>query len=205
MSNPVIDAQAHSTWLTLPDPSTLDAETAALLDKAHANVGFLPNVFVAYTLRPDHMMRWIKLFNAILRGESGLTPAEREMIGVAVSAENRCLYCLVSHGAELRQLTGDPVLADQIGLDYRRARLEDRTRAMLDYAVKLTRSPVECNAADIKALRSVGFSDRDIFDIAETTAMFNFTNRLASATGMQPNLEYYSQARQSADPGSLPE
>jgi uncharacterized peroxidase-related enzyme len=174
---------------------SLDDETRTLLDKARANVGFLPNVFAVYSIRPDHMLRWIRLFNAVTRGESELTPAEREMIGVAVSAENRCLYCLVSHGAELRQLTGDPMLADQIGHDYRRAQLDERTRAMLDYAVKLTRTPVECDADDIAQLRSMGFSDQAIFDIAETAAMFNFTNRLASATGMLPNQEYYTQAR----------
>ncbi len=182
-------------WLTLPERERLDDETRALLDKAQANVGFLPNVFAVYTMRPDHMLRWIRLFNAVTRGESELSPAEREMIGVAVSAENRCLYCLVSHGAELRQLTGDPILADQIGHDYRRAALDDRTRAMLDYAVKLTRTPVECSEADVAHLRTLGFSDQAIFDIAETAAMFNFTNRLASATGMLPNHEYYAQAR----------
>lgn len=189
----------HIAWLTLPDPTTLDVETLTLLDKACANVGFLPNVFSVYTIRSDHMLRWIKLFNAIMRGESSLTPAEREMIGVVVSAENRCLYCLVSHGAELRQLLGDPILAEQISYDYRRAPLDVRTRAMLDYVVKLTRTPVECCEADIEHLRACGFTDRDIFDIAETAAMFNFTNRLASATGMQPNHEYYSQARQPID------
>ncbi len=196
MSDPITNRIA---WLTLPDPTTLDAETLALLDKACVNVGFLPNVFSVYTIRPDHMLRWIKLFNAMMRGEAGLTPAEREMIGVVVSAENRCLYCLVSHGAELRQLLGDPILAEQISYDYRRASLDARTRAMLDYAVKLTRTPVECCEADIERLRAHGFTDRDIFDIAEIAAMFNFTNRLASATGMQPNHEYYSQARQSID------
>ncbi len=186
---------APPSWLTLPAMESLDDETRTLLDKARANVGFLPNVFAVYSIRPDHMLRWIRLFNAVTRGESELTPAEREMIGVAVSAENRCLYCLVSHGAELRQLTGDPMLADQIGHDYRRAQLDERTRAMLDYAVKLTRTPVECDADDIAQLRSMGFSDQAIFDIAETAAMFNFTNRLASATGMLPNQEYYTQAR----------
>lgn len=190
-----VDGAAPISWLTLPDEAGLDDDTRTLLGKARANVGFLPNVFAVYTLRPDHLLRWIRLFNAVTRGESELTPAEREMIGVAVSAENRCLYCLVSHGAELRQLTGDPVLADQISHDYRRAQLDERTRAMLDYAVKLTRTPVKCDAEDIAHLRSVGFSDQAIFDIAETAAMFNFTNRLASATGMLPNREYYTQAR----------
>ena len=195
MVEPSADGAAPISWMTLPDEATLDDETRTLLEKARSNVGFLPNVFAVYTIRPDHMLRWIRLFNAVTRGESELTPAEREMIGVAVSAENRCLYCLVSHGAELRQLTGDPMLADQVGHDYRRAQLDERTRAMLDYAVKLTRTPVECDADDLTHLRNVGFSDQAIFDIAETAAMFNFTNRLASATGMLPNREYYTQAR----------
>ena len=183
------------TWLDLPAATALDADTQALLAKAQANVGFLPNVFAAYTIRQDHFLRWIKLFNAIMRGESVLTPAERELIGIVVSAENRCLYCLVSHSADLRQLTGDPVLAEQVAVDYRRAPLDTRTRAMLDYAVKITRTPVECNEDDVQHLRTLGFTDQAIFDVIETAAMYNFTNRLASATGMLPNREYYSLGR----------
>ena len=187
--------QQQLSWLTLPDEQDLDEETRTLLAKARRNVGFLPNVFAAFTIRSSHLLRWIRHFNEVMRGESELTPGEREMIGVVVSAENRCLYCLVSHGAELRQQLGDPLLAEQIGYDYRRAPLDERTRAMLDYAVKITRTPVECNPDDIARLRSLGFSDQAIFDIAETAAMYNFTNRLASATGMQPNAEYYGMAR----------
>ena len=183
------------SWLNLPDEATLDEETRTLLGKARRNVGFLPNVFAAYTVRPEHLRRWIKHFTEIMRGESELTPAEREMIGVVVSAENHCLYCLVSHGAELRQLLGDPVLADRISYDYRRAGLGQRALAMLNYAVKITRTPVECCEADVQYLRNVGFSDEAIFDIAETAAMYNFTNRLASATGMLPNQEYHAVGR----------
>lgn len=183
------------SWLNLPDEAALDEETRTLLGKARRNVGFLPNVFAAYTVRPEHLRRWIKHFTEIMRGTSELTPAEREMIGVVVSAENHCLYCLVSHGAELRQLLGDPVLADRISYDYRRAGLGQRTLAMLNYAVKITRTPVECSEADVQHLRNVGFSDEGIFDIAETAAMYNFTNRLASATGMLPNLEYHAVGR----------
>ena len=183
------------SWLNLPDEAALDEETRTLLGKARRNVGFLPNVFAAYTVRPEHLRRWIKHFTEIMRGTSELTPAEREMIGVVVSAENHCLYCLVSHGAELRQLLGDPVLADRISYDYRRAGLGQRALAMLNYAVKITRTPVECCEADVQHLRNVGFSDEGIFDIAETAAMYNFTNRLASATGMLPNLEYHAVGR----------
>jgi uncharacterized peroxidase-related enzyme len=188
-------ATERITWLNLPAESTLDEETRTLLAKARANVGFLPNVLAAYTLRPEKLKRWIRLFNAIMRGDSRLTPAEREMIGVVVSAENHCLYCLVAHGAELRQLLGDPVLGERIAFDYRRAGLDERTTAMLDYAVKLTRTPVECNEADVQHLRNLGLADETIFDIAETAAMYNFTNRLASATGMLPNREYHAMAR----------
>lgn len=183
------------SWLNVPPEETLDEETRTLLGKARRNVGFLPNVFAAYTVRPEHLRRWIKHFTEIMRGESELTPAEREMIGVVVSSQNHCLYCLVSHGAELRQLTGDAVLSDRISYDYRRAGLDARTLAMLDYAVKITRTPVECSEADIEVLRALGFSDQAIFDIAETAAMYNFTNRLASATGMMPNQEYHTLGR----------
>jgi AhpD family alkylhydroperoxidase len=167
-----------------------------------------------------------------MQGESELSAAEREMISVIVSSENQCLYCLVSHGAELhqalattlrqvpvrqaqgrlRQAQEDPqegsqdatlgdspteaeILGDRITLDYRRAGLNERTTAMLDYAVKITRQPVECSEADIERLRQLGFSDQAIFDIAEVAAMFNFTNRLASATGMLPNREYHRLGR----------
>lgn len=193
--DPQAPAADRIAWLALPAEETLDEETRTLLGKARRNVGFLPNVFATYTIRPEHLRRWIRHFNEIMRGESDLTPAEREMIGVVVSAENHCLYCLVSHGAELRQLLGDPVLGDQISYDYRRSGLDQRTMAMLDYAVKLTRTPVECNEIDLQQLRTHGFSDEAIFDIAETAAMYNFTNRMASATGMIPNREYHQLGR----------
>jgi uncharacterized peroxidase-related enzyme len=117
------------------------------------------------------------------------------MISVVVSSENHCLYCLVSHGADLRQALADEILGDRITLDYRRAGLNERTTAMLDYAVKITRKPVECSEADVEQLRKLGFSDQAIFDIAEVSAMFNFTNRLASAAGMLPNREYHRLGR----------
>ena len=117
------------------------------------------------------------------------------MICLAVSAENSCLYCLVSHGSDLRRLTEDPILSDRVTYDWRRAGLDERTEAMLGYASKLTKSPIDCDQADLEHLRAVGFSDQAIFDIAETTAMFNFTNRLASASGMLPNPEYHALHR----------
>lgn len=183
------------SWLTIPDEENLDPDLQKLFAKAKANLGFVPNVFWGFMIRPSHFRLWFNHFRELMQGESELSPAEREMISVVVSAENRCLYCLVSHGADLRVALGDGVLGDRITLDYRRAGLDERTTAMLDYAVKITRTPVECNEADVAQLCELGFSDEAIFDIAETAAMFNFTNRLASATGMMPNREYHTTGR----------
>lgn len=183
------------TWLSVPGAEVQDERMRKLFDKAREALGFVPNVFLTFSLRPTHFQPWFSHFRELLQGDSELSQAEREMIGVVVSSQNHCLYCLVSHGADLRRLLEDPVLGDRIVLDYRRAGLDDRTLAMLDYAVKITLRPVECSEADIAHLRSLGFSDQAIFDIAEVAAMFNFTNRLASATGMLPNREYHTIAR----------
>ncbi len=189
------DAEERIAWLPVPDEATLDDDLKSLFERARTKLGFVPNVFRVYAFRPERFRRWRAHFNEVTIGESELTPAEREMIAVVVSAENHCLYCLTAHGASLRDLLGDQVLGDRITLDYRRAGLDERTTAMLDYAVKITRSPVECSEADIERLRALGFSDEAIFDIAETAAMYNFTNRMASATGMLPNREYHMQGR----------
>lgn len=184
------------SWLAVTAEEDLDPDLQKLWARARAKLGFVPNVFLAYMTRPGHFRHWFNHFRELMQGESDLTPAEREMICLAVSSENGCLYCLISHGAELRVLLKDEILADRITLDYRRAGLDARTEAMLDYAVKITRTPIECSEADVEALRGHGFSDRAIFDIAEIAAMFNFTNRLASATGMLPNREYHSMGRE---------
>ena len=182
-------------WLAYKDEESLDPGLQKLFRKAREALGFVPNVFVGYMVRPKHFSLWFSHFRELIMGEGELSRAEREMISVVVSAENHCLYCLVSHGADLRVALEDPVLGDRIIFDYRRAGLDERTTAMLDYAVKITNSPVECSEADIEHLRSLGFSDEAIFDIAEIAAMYNFTNRLASATGMMPNREYHSMGR----------
>lgn len=183
-------------WLTIPNEDSLDEDLQKLFGKARQKLGFVPNVFVVYTVRPEHFRRWFSYFRELMQGESELSPAEREMIAVVVSSENGCLYCMVSHGADLRVALEDEILGDRITIDYRRAGLNERTMAMLDYAAKLTRRPVECSEADVKHLHDLGFSDETIFDIAEIAAMFNFTNRLASATGMMPNREYHSLGRE---------
>ncbi len=183
------------SWLTLPAEEILDPDLQKLFAKARQKIGFVPNVFVGYAIRQTHFRHWFSHFRELIQGDSELSRAEREMISVVVSAENHCLYCLVSHGADLRMALEDPVLGDRITFDYKRAGLDERTVAMLDYAVKITKEPVSCSEADIEHLRQLGFTDETIFDIAEIAAMYNFTNRLASATGMLPNKEYHALGR----------
>lgn len=190
----LIETAERASWLVYQTEAELNPDLQKLFAKARQNLGFVPNVFVAYMTRPTHFRPWFTHFRELMTGESELTQAEREMISV-VSAENHCLYCLVSHGAELRKLLADEVLGDRIVFDYRRAGLDARKTAMLDFAVKLTREPASCTPQDVDQLRSLGFSDQAIFDIAEVTAMFNFTNRLASAIGMLPNREYHGMGR----------
>lgn len=191
----LIEHDERISWLVYTPEEQLDPDLQKLFAKARQNLGFVPNVFVAYMTRPTHFRHWFNHFRELMMGESELSPAEREMISVVVSAENHCLYCLVSHGAELRKLLADAVLGDRIVFDYRRAGLDPRKTAMLDYAVKLTREPTSCTPQDLEHLRSLGFSDQAIFDIAEVAAMFNFTNRLASAIGMLPNRAYHAMGR----------
>ena len=181
--------------LHVPDEEDVPDEVKELWAKPLEKLGFVPNVLRVFALRPQHLLAWWGYYDELLRGESGLTKAQREMIAVVVSATNRCHYCIVSHSAALRKLTENPELADQVAADYTAAGLEPRERAMLDFAVKLTRESAECSDADVDALRDAGWTDEDIFDIAQVAAMFNFTNRLASGLGWEPNPEYHTLGR----------
>jgi uncharacterized peroxidase-related enzyme len=184
------------SWFPVAERSALSPETAALFDQLEQKLGFIPNVFRAFAWREPRFTKWREHFEELMQPSPGLGKAEREMISVAVSMQNQCLYCLAAHGFAVRALVKDPVLGDRITLDYRRAGLSQKQVAMLDYAVKITIEPAACDEEDIVALRAHGFADEDIWDIAEVAAMFNFTNRLASATGMMPNPEYHGMARQ---------
>jgi uncharacterized peroxidase-related enzyme len=183
------------SWFPVPRDDELEDPERKLFAKATERIGFVPNVFRAYAWRPERFRNWFALFKDVMNDTPGLSERDREMISVAVSMANRCLYCLVAHGATLRQLSDDPVQADRITFDHRRAGLTPREQAMLDFAVKVTVEPSACEEADLEALRAHGFSDEDIWDIAEVAAMFNYTNRMASATGMLPNREYHGLAR----------
>lgn len=184
------------SWFPVPDESELPEDLQGLFRAARERIGFVPNVFRAYSFRPERLSAWFAHFRLVMEGTPGLTEAEREMIAVVVSMTNGCLYCLVAHGAALRQAWGDPIMADRITLDWRRAEgLTERQRAICALAEKVTRSPVECEEPDLDRLRAHGLSDEDVWDVVEVAAMYNFTNRLAQAGGQIPNAEYHALSR----------
>ena len=183
--------------MDLPEPSeaTLPDDLKPYFAKCRDKLGFVPNVLRAWLLRPEKLRNFIRLYDELMLGPSGLSKLEREMIAVAVSASNRCYYCLVAHGAAVRKLSHDPQLGEMLAFNYRVAPLDERQRAMLDFAVLLTEAPHEVTAEDRADLRGVGFSDADLFDIAEVAAFFNYTNRVAHAIDMMPNAEYHGLGR----------
>lgn len=178
------------TWLRVPEADELPEEVLALWAPSLEKLGFVPNVLRAYALRPTHLVTWTAWFDEVMKGESRLTKAEREMIAVVVSVANDCRYCVVAHTAALRKLTKDPALADQIEADHWQADIGDRMKSALDYALLLTRSPASVAEADVQTLRDAGWSDEDVMDIAEITGLFNMSNRMASGLGWAPNPEY---------------
>ncbi len=185
----------HPTALDLPSGEPWDDEIAAYFGKCTEKLGLIPNVLLAYAFDGQKLRAFRDMYNDLMLAPSGLTKAEREMIAVAVSAVNGCHYCLTAHGAGLRQLTGDPALAETVAQNWRAAALSPRQRAMLLFAEKITRDSARIEEADRAALRSAGFTDRDIWDISATAAFYNMSNRMASATGMIPNPEYHAMAR----------
>ncbi|MBM9593204.1 peroxidase-related enzyme [Roseitranquillus sediminis] len=183
------------TALDLPPVDPLPEATQRYFDICEEKLGLVPNVLRAHAFDIAKLDAFTALYNEMMLGESGLSKLEREMIAVVVSAVNRCHYCLVAHGAAVRALSGDPVLGEQLVTNWRVADLDPRRRAMLAFAEKVTKASAEINVGDRQALRDAGFSDRDIWDIASVAGMFAMSNRVASATAMQPNREYYGMAR----------
>ena len=175
--------------------AALSPEMAAYFAKCEEKLGFVPNVLKAYAFDVVKLSAFVAMYNDLMLAPSGLSKLEREMIAVAVSAQNRCYYCLVAHGAAVRQLSEDPPFGELMVMNYRAARLSKRERAMLDFAVKLTAEPWLVEEDDRARLRRAGFSERDIWDIAAVAGFFNMTNRVASATDMRPNSVYHGQAR----------
>ena len=180
--------------LNLP-PVKLSPAMETYFKKCQDKLGFVPNVLLAYAFDMAKLESFVAMYNDLMLGESGFSKLEREMIAVAVSSQNRCYYCLTAHGAAVRQYSGNPLLGEQMVMNYRVARVSKRQRAMLDFAVKLTVQPWSVEESDRERLRRAGFSDRDIWDIAAVVGFFSMSNRMASATDMRPNTVYHGQAR----------
>jgi uncharacterized peroxidase-related enzyme len=176
-------------------PAKLSEAMAGYFDKCQEKLGFVPNVLKAYAFDNAKLEAFVAMYNDLMLAPSGLSKLEREMIAVVVSSVNRCYYCLVAHGAAVRQLSGDPALGELMVMNYRAARLSKRHRAMLDFAVKLTAEPWAVEEEDREGLRKAGFGERDVWDIAAVAAFYNMSNRVASATDMRPNSVYHAHAR----------
>jgi uncharacterized peroxidase-related enzyme len=157
--------------------------------------GFIPNVFLTLAFRPDEFRAFFAYHDALMEKDGGLTKAEREMIVVATSSANQCQYCVIAHGAILRIRAKDPLLADQIAANYRKADITPRQRAMLDFAMKVSQEAQLVSDGDFAALAAHGFSDDDVWDIAAISAFFGLSNRIANVTAMRPNDEFYLMGR----------
>lgn len=179
----------------VPDLKDLPEDIRTRILAVQEKAGFVPNVFLALAHRPDEFRAFFAYHDALMDKESGLTQAEREMIVVATSGANGCLYCVVAHGAVLRIRAKNPLIADQVAVNYRKADITPRERAMLDFAMKVCLRSAEVGEADYKALAAHGFSDEDIWDIGAITAFFGLSNRMVNVIGMRPNDEFFAMAR----------
>jgi uncharacterized peroxidase-related enzyme len=183
------------TALDLRPADDLSEATRAYFAKCEEKLGLVPNVLLSYAFDEKKLRAFTDMYNDLMLGDSGLSKLEREMIAVAVSSVNHCFYCLTAHGAAVRQLSGDPALGEMMAMNYRVADLTPRQKAMLDFAVRLTETPDRIEETDRQGLRDVGFSDRDIWDIASVAGFFNMSNRVSAAVDMRPNQEYHKMAR----------
>ena len=180
----------------VPALADLPEDIRARILEVQAKTGFVPNVFLALAHRPDEWRAFVAYHDILMLGQGGgLTKGEREMIIVATSAANQCLYCVVAHGAILRVYEKKPLIADQVAVNYRKADITPRQRAMLDFAMKVCLHSQEVDEADFAALRAHGFDDEDIWDIGAITAFFGLSNRMANLSGMRPNDEFYLMGR----------
>jgi uncharacterized peroxidase-related enzyme len=179
----------------VPTRDTVSEETGRYWDVCEEKLGLVPNVIRAYSFDDDKLNAFTRMYNLLMLGPSGLSKLEREMIAVVVSSVNRCFYCLVAHGAAVRDLSGDPQLGELLAMNYRTAELDKRQRAMLDFVWKLTEAPSSIEEVDRQGLREAGFTDLEIWDIAAVAAFFSMSNRMSSAIDLMPNPEYHSHAR----------
>lgn len=179
----------------VPELNNLPEDIRETILAVQEKSGFVPNVFLALANRPDEFRAFFAYHDALMEKEGGLTKGEREMIVVATSAHNQCIYCVVAHGAILRIREKNPQLADQIASNYRKADITPRQKAMLDFALKVSKSSHEISNADIENLIELGFSNDDIWDIGAISALFALSNRMANLTSMRPNDEFYLLGR----------
>jgi uncharacterized peroxidase-related enzyme len=194
MNNPCTTNEAIACF-DVPALTDLPEDIRERLLAIQVKAGFIPNVMRVLARRPAEFRAFMAYHDALMDGESGLTKAEREMIVVATSGANHCLYCVVAHGAILRIRAKNTTIADQVATNYRQAELTERQRAMLDYAMKVSREAANLSADDRQAALRAGLSEEDLWDIASIAAFFAMSNRLASATEMKPNAEFYSMGR----------
>ena len=179
----------------VPALDALPDDVRARIVEVQEKSGFVPNVFLALAHRPEEFRAFFAYHDALMLKPSGLTKGDKEMIVVATSGANDCLYCVVAHGALLRIYEKNPLVADQVAVNHRKADITPRQRAMLDFAMKVCLDSRAVDDADYAALRTHGFSDEDAWDIAAITALFGLSNRMANATSMRPNDEFYLMGR----------
>lgn len=185
----------HVMKLPVPEEAILEEDIRKYFQVCRDKLGLVPNVLRAYAIRPEKLRAFGKMYNDLMLGDSGLSKLEREMVAVVVSAVNRCYYCLVAHGAAVRELSGDPQLGEMLVMNYRVAELSARQRGLLDFAWKLTETPQLVGETDRQGLREFGLSEEDIFDLCNVVGFFNMSNRVASGVDMMPNAEYHATAR----------
>lgn len=179
----------------VPELEDLPTDLREMMVKVQEKAGFIPNVFLTLAHRPDECRAFFQYHDALMLRVSGLTKAEKEMIVVATSGVNHCQYCVIAHGAILRIYAKNPLIADQVGIDHKKADITPRQKAMLDFAVKLARTPDAMTPADQDVLKSHGFTDEDIWDIGGITAFFALSNRMAHLLEMRANDEFYLLGR----------
>jgi uncharacterized peroxidase-related enzyme len=194
-SGPVAMTQPAISRFPVPAIDALPDDIRTRLLAVQEKSGFVPNVFLTLAQRPDEFRAFFAYHDALMEKDGGLTKAEREMIVVATSSANQCQYCVIAHGAILRIRAKNPLIADQIAINYRKADITPRQRAMLDFAMKVALEAQAVDDADFKTLASHGFSDDDIWDITAIAAFFALSNRIANVTGMRPNDEFYLMGR----------
>ncbi|MEO0717890.1 MAG: peroxidase-related enzyme [Pseudomonadota bacterium] len=183
------------TALDLPPVDPLPDDIAAYFAKCDEKLGMVPNVLRAYAFSPEKFNAFAQMYNDLMLAESGLSKLEREMIAVVVSSCNKCFYCLTAHGQAVRAISGDPILGEKLVMNWRTADVTPKQRAMLEFSEKMTLVSHQIEEPDRADLRQVGWTDRDIWDIAAVAGFFNMSNRMASAVDMRPNDQYHAMSR----------